>query len=134
MVRFRTDAGLTKAHNAASLGKKPIIQRGAANVRDGVHSRSKCPCRYRNDDGTDPSRLRVLIVDDHGPSASSRQAARAWGFEVCVCQDGRQAVQCAELFRPDVLLLDIMLPGIDGLQLARRFRDADQFRHVTLIA
>lgn len=82
-----------------------------------------------------PSRLRVLIVDDHGPSAQTlAKLLELWGFEVCVCQDGCEALGCAEAFGPDVLLLDLMIPRIDGLQLARCFREADHLRHVTLIA
>jgi DNA-binding response OmpR family regulator len=82
-----------------------------------------------------PSRLRVLIVDDHGPSAQTlAKLLELWGLEVGVCQDGREAIGCAEAFRPDVLLLDLMIPRIDGFQLAQRFREADHLRHVTLIA
>ena len=80
-------------------------------------------------------RLRVLIVDDHGPSAQTlAKLLELWGFDAYVCQDGREAVKCAEACRPDALLLDIMLPRIDGLQLARHFREDDTLQHVTLIA
>lgn len=67
--------------------------------------------------------VRVLLVDDErafvrGLSASLRQA----GYEVIAAHDGAQAWARLAADRPDLVLLDIMLPGEDGLSLCRRLR------------
>ena len=70
--------------------------------------------------------LRVLLVDD------SRDAATATaylltrsGYDVRTAENGRSALEIADAWRPGVVLLDIGLPDIDGLEVARRLRAAD---------
>jgi DNA-binding NarL/FixJ family response regulator len=63
----------------------------------------------------------VLIVDDH-PSfrASARALLQAEGFEVVgEAEDGARALQAVEELRPDVVLLDVQLPDLDGFEVAR---------------
>jgi len=70
---------------------------------------------------------RILVVDDN-PKIVEVLAAYlvSEGFEVDTAADGDQAVAAAALRRPDLALLDVMLPGIDGIELTRRFqRDYD---------
>ncbi len=64
----------------------------------------------------------VLIVDDH-PSfrASARALLEAEGFEVVAeAQDGSSAIEIARALRPDVVLLDVHLPDIDGFEVSQR--------------
>jgi DNA-binding NarL/FixJ family response regulator len=64
----------------------------------------------------------LLIVDDH-PSfrASARMLLESEGFEVIgEAEDGRSALAAVEALRPDVILLDVQLPDIDGLEVAAR--------------
>jgi two-component system OmpR family response regulator len=68
---------------------------------------------------------RLLVVDDEPNirellSASLRYA----GFDVVTASDGRQAVQVADQARPDLMLLDVMLPDMDGFAVASRLRAA----------
>ncbi len=77
---------------------------------------------------------RVLVVDDNVDAA----VALSWligqrGYAVRVAHDGSEALQAARDFRPDILLLDLGLPGIDGYELARRLR-ADGFASARIIA
>ena len=64
----------------------------------------------------------VLIVDDHASfRASARALLSAEGFEVVgEAEDGELAVDEIERLRPDVVLLDVQLPGIDGFEVAKR--------------
>jgi DNA-binding response OmpR family regulator len=79
--------------------------------------------------------LRLLVVDDHAPCAESLAVLlRLWGADVRVCRNGIQAIDIALAFRPDAALLDIMLPGMDGYQLAGRFRGHNELKHMMLIA
>jgi len=69
----------------------------------------------------------VLIVDDH-PSfrASARRMLEADGYQVLgEAEDGAAALAAVEQLRPDLVLLDVRLPDIDGFEVARRLLDAD---------
>jgi CheY-like chemotaxis protein len=69
---------------------------------------------------------RILVVDDNRDSADSlAMLLQLAGNEVHTGHDGLQAVEMAEKFRPDVVLLDIGLPGMDGYELARMLRKSN---------
>ncbi len=78
---------------------------------------------------------RVLVVEDSPDSAEAmRMLLAEYGHQVATVDDGAKAIAMAKAFRPDVMLLDIGLPGIDGYELARRLRAFAETRHVRLIA
>jgi DNA-binding NarL/FixJ family response regulator len=68
----------------------------------------------------------VLIVDDHeGFRASARRVLEAEGYTVVAeAADGGSGVRAAAEVHPDVALIDIQLPDIDGFEVARRLREA----------
>jgi two-component system, OmpR family, response regulator ResD len=70
------------------------------------------------------SRGSVLVVDDEPTIAEvvSRYLARA-GYETRMAGDGPQAIELAGQQRPDLVVLDLMLPGLDGLEVMRRLRE-----------
>ncbi len=85
-------------------------------------------------DGSRP-RPRVLVVDDSADTA--RAMARLLGvegYDVRVAHDGRAALDAAREHRPDVILLDIGLPGMNGYEVARAVRRDPDLAGVTLIA
>jgi two-component system OmpR family response regulator len=67
---------------------------------------------------------RILVVDDE-PSITDAvsTALRYEGFEVTEAGGGREALKVAGTFKPDLIVLDVMLPDVDGLQLTRRLRN-----------
>lgn len=72
-----------------------------------------------------PAEARLLLVDDEPNivellSASLRYA----GFDVATAGNGNQALKVARDFRPDLLVLDVMMPGLDGFDVIRRLRSA----------
>jgi len=68
---------------------------------------------------------RILVVDDDTRIAASvRRSLSYEGHEVFVAHDGPAAVESAESLGPDVVVLDIMLPGFDGIEVLRRIRAA----------
>ena len=78
---------------------------------------------------------RVLVVDDSVDSAKSIAALlRSWGHEVHLAHDGRAAIAAARLLQPDYLLLDIGLPGMDGIEVAERLRDEPGLDAMRVIA
>jgi DNA-binding response OmpR family regulator len=69
------------------------------------------------------SRLRALIVEDMPEFAQlSAQALRDDGFDVTIASDGESAVDIVRALRPDVIVLDLNLPGMDGLETCRTIR------------
>lgn len=80
-------------------------------------------------------KLRVLVVDDNRDSADT--LAKVVGLadhEVKTAYDGEEAVAVAESFAPDIVLLDIGLPGLNGYQVAERLRQNSASRKTTLVA
>jgi two-component system, chemotaxis family, CheB/CheR fusion protein len=78
---------------------------------------------------------RILIVDDNIDSATSLAMLLNFsGNETMTAYDGLAAVEAVETFRPDVVLLDISLPKLDGHEAARRIRDHDWGKDVVLVA
>jgi two-component system OmpR family response regulator len=74
----------------------------------------------------DGSPLRVLVVDDEVNIAELiSMALRYEGFEVCAAHTGAKAVAEARSFDPDAVVLDMMLPDFNGLEVLRRMRVAD---------
>jgi two-component system OmpR family response regulator len=68
---------------------------------------------------------RLLVVDDEPNIRELLSASlRLAGFEVVMAEDGREAVQAAERARPDLIVLDVMLPDMDGFEVVRRLRSS----------
>ena len=68
---------------------------------------------------------RILVVDDEPAVRSSVQRAlQLKGYEVATASDGEEALSAVEDQRPDAIVLDVMMPHVDGLEVARRLRAA----------
>src|SRR5207247_1340942 len=66
---------------------------------------------------------RVLVVDDEAMNRSLLQdTLRAHGYEVTEAESGEQALILADDTAPDVILLDVMMPGMDGFEVCRRLK------------
>jgi len=79
--------------------------------------------------------LRVLIVDDNQDSArATALLLRKVGHHVDLAFDGHEGLRQAEAFQPDVVLLDIGLPGLDGFEVASRLRQHETLGGVGLVA
>jgi two-component system, OmpR family, response regulator ResD len=76
----------------------------------------------------------VLVVDDEPTIAEvvARYLQRA-GYHARIAGDGPTAVQLARTLRPDLVVLDLMLPGLDGLEVMRRIRDDDRDRIAVIL-
>ncbi len=78
---------------------------------------------------------RILIVDDNQDSALSlAMMLKLMGSELRVVHDGFEAVRVAEEFRPDVILMDVGMPRLNGLDATRRIREQDWGKAITIIA
>jgi PAS domain S-box-containing protein len=91
----------------------------------------------RGDDETanESRRCRVLVADDNADSARSLALMlKMMGNEVCTANDGQQAVDASERFQPDVVLLDIGMPKLNGYEACRRIREHPWGEKLTLVA
>jgi signal transduction histidine kinase len=78
---------------------------------------------------------RVLVVEDNLDSANALgELIELWGHEACVVNDGPAAIEAATTFQPDVVLLDIGLPGMNGYQVARYMRSRPALKEAMLVA
>jgi CheY-like chemotaxis protein len=78
---------------------------------------------------------RILVVDDNADAADSLTMVLGFdGHEVLAVYTGLQALEQAERFKPDVMLIDIGLPDLDGYEVARRIRAVPAFQSICLVA
>jgi CheY-like chemotaxis protein len=81
-----------------------------------------------------PVRTRILIVDDQRELADMLSTALSdEGYDVSVCNDGSEAVQCVKTEQPDALILDIMMPETDGFEVLRQLRNDPAGRRLPVI-
>jgi len=79
--------------------------------------------------------LRVLVVDDCADTANSLAClVQCWGHDANPAYSGVQALEMARTSPPDVVVLDLGMPGMDGLEVARRLHASDGDSHPLLIA
>jgi PAS domain S-box-containing protein len=104
----------------------PLVQVERDSVRDAPQPRLVAP----------PLRLRrVLVVDDNEDAADSLgMLLQFLGAEVMVVHDGKSALAALKTFRPAVVLLDLGMPGMNGLEVARRVREDPEHAQTTLVA
>jgi two-component system CheB/CheR fusion protein len=78
---------------------------------------------------------RVLIIDDNSDAAEAMALlVRAWGHEVATAMDAGTGLALLEPFAPDIVLLDIGLPDMDGYETARQLRADTRYRDLQLVA
>jgi CheY-like chemotaxis protein len=83
----------------------------------------------------DGRRVFVLIADDNRALAKGLSILLTHGgFDVEIVHDGTEVLRAALARKPDVLLLDIGLPGMDGFEVADQLRNDQQFREILIIA
>lgn len=79
--------------------------------------------------------LRVLVVDDNADAVETLvMLLGMWGHDVRSAADGPAALEAAAAHRPDVVLLDITLPGMDGYEVARQLRARPELHTAVLVA
>ena len=78
--------------------------------------------------------MRVLVIDDESPiRLLCRINLEAEGMEVLEAADGLSGLDVARLERPDVILLDVMMPGLDGWRVAEELLDDDRTEEIPIV-
>jgi two-component system, sensor histidine kinase len=82
-----------------------------------------------------PTPTRVLVVEDNRDAGETlADILDLWGYDARVATDGAAALELARSYRPDVVLLDIGLPQLDGYEVARRIRQDEGLAGICLVA
>ncbi|MEM9706912.1 MAG: response regulator, partial [Pseudomonadota bacterium] len=77
---------------------------------------------------------RVLVVDDLEPNVKLLEAKlRAEYFDVVSALSGEEAIEKATAEKPDIILLDVMMPGLDGFETCRRIKSAPETAHIPIV-
>ncbi len=98
----------------------------------GHQERSVTSVRAR---GSDALGKRVLIADDNIDACESiAMILRLYGYDVRCVYDGPSVLQTVGSYRPDVVILDIGLPGMSGYEVARQLRELPEFKRTPLVA
>ena len=78
-----------------------------------------------------PGHLQVLIVEDDEVTLNTyARSLELQGYDVRTALTAESAWHEAEVHRPDAMIVDLRLPGVDGLELLRRLRASERYRHI----
>jgi len=129
--------GLVELHGGTLVARSPGLDQGAefiVRLPLGVRSIPAAAARSSEPPLThEPTR--VLVIDDNVDAADSlAQLLSLRGHEVRTAYGGEDGVACAASFRPNLVLLDLGMPGVDGYEAARRMRALDGGADFTLVA
>ncbi len=80
------------------------------------------------------SKKRILVVEDEPDISDSIQLRLDMaGFEVCQAKDGQEALRVAKSEKPDLILLDIMMPKMDGYEVCRVLRSSETTKRIPIL-
>jgi CheY-like chemotaxis protein len=81
------------------------------------------------------AKAKILYVEDHqGNIYVMENRLKRWGYEAVVAMDGQSALAMARTHKPDLILMDIQLPGIDGLEATRQIKADPETEGIPVIA
>ncbi len=131
--------GLVRLHGGTVEARSAGLRQGSEFIvclpRAAVASPRAGSGRDEAGTGAAPAALRILVVDDNQDAADTlAELLQMLGNEVAMARDGASAIDRVAQFAPDVVLLDIGLPDINGYEVARRIRRLDGIRRPRLIA
>ena len=124
--------GTVEAHSAGLGQGSEFVVRLPALIEEPPES----PGDHGGDNsGALPPGRRVLVVDDNTDAAGSLATLlQLWGYEAHVAHNGPAALEAARRCIPEIVLLDIGLPGMDGYQVARQLRGLTGLERVLIVA
>jgi PAS domain S-box-containing protein len=127
---------LVELHKGRVEARSEGVSRGAEFVvRLPIVEDASVPLREHEQPAVTQSSHRILIVDDNRDGANSlAMVLRLMGNDTATAYDGQEGLEVAERLRPDVVLLDIGLPKLNGYEAARRIREQPWGKHPVLIA
>jgi CheY-like chemotaxis protein/two-component sensor histidine kinase len=130
---------LVELHGGTVSATSPGISQGSEFVmRLPISTETLSPSRSRIYSPTELTKhegRRILVVDDNVDAATSvGSLLKMWGHEVQTAYNGPDALSMARTFRPQIVLLDIGMPGMSGYDVAKQLRSEPEFRGVIITA
>ena len=126
-----TEAGPISVKDGRTPQRSKQEKYGKEPTATGAEGASAAP----QDGPTSSNRLMVMIVEDNEDAAESMALlVQSWGHEVLVAKDGRNALELLRDKRPEIVLIDIGLPSMNGYEVARRIRAMPEMAEVFLVA
>jgi CheY-like chemotaxis protein len=130
---YRDDRGTPNPREPMIDRVKSVAQAITHRVREALSHHEVLTVPTGDARGTRP--LRVLVVDDNPDAADALAAVvELLGCEVRACYDGATALEHVRTERPDACLLDLMMPGLDGIELAALVKAQAGLRPLLLVA
>jgi CheY-like chemotaxis protein len=122
--------GRVEAHSTLGQGSEFVVTLPVA-----LSSEARLPSAPAETSKSATRSLRVLVADDNVDTADTMaMLITTLGHDVRKAYDGPASLEAALDYRPDIMLLDIGLPGLDGYQLAKRIRGQAALQDVVLVA
>jgi CheY-like chemotaxis protein len=123
--------GTVEAHSeGAGRGSELVVRLPLAEA-----AKEEAPAAETREAAPPVRARRILVVDDNRDSADTLgMLLGLQGHDVRTCYDGLTAIDVARTFRPEVALLDIGLPGLNGYEAARRIRESEDGKRIVLVA
>lgn len=84
--------------------------------------------------GTDMAKTILIVEDNELNMKLFNDLLQANGYDTVQTMDGREALSLTEKHRPDLILMDIQLPKVSGLEVAKMIKDKEELRHIPVIA
>lgn len=78
-------------------------------------------------------RKKILVVDDNQNFSQLLQCALEDDFDVFTAEDGRKGLHLADEVLPDLILMDVMMPNISGIEMVRMLNSEEETRHIPII-
>lgn len=80
------------------------------------------------------SSIKILAVDDEPDILEFvKYNLKKEGYEVITANNGKEAIEMAQAHKPNLILLDIMMPELDGIEVCRRLREKENFQHTIIV-
>ena len=113
-----------------ALARRPAERAYTVRIPLAEQKPTMPPLTYRSS-----PRRRILVVDDHVDAAQSLALLlRQLGHDVQVAHDGHAALEAARVNRPQLVLLDLSMPGVDGYRVVERLKSDASFARVSFVA
>ena len=108
---------------AAGRGVLSECSHATDGAYEGLDVEHREPVDQQENSRSETPSARILVAEDHTDSRDALQALlEAHGYVVTIAVDGREAIERAQSVRPDLILMDIMMPVVDGLSATRELR------------